>query len=199
MDVVSRELPATEVDAGNVIQSSPAALELSASTHVPMHYVKNGPGGGPSVHAVTSPLEKDHRPIFSSLHSSSPSIQQPLRRFVQSLVVGLCLFLLAGLLVFLSIHLSTPRAACHSIKRIQQRLIFTPPIFKEERSKEKAPAEQYPIGEGFVAANLHGRAILWGGMQVQMPTDHRDVLPKNVVYSYTPDERDGKWETMIII
>ena len=29
-----------------------------------------------------------------------------------------------------------------------------------------------------------------------MPTDHRDVFPKNVVYSYTPDEHDGKWETM---
>ena len=49
--------------------------------------------------------------------------------------------------------------------RIKQRLIYTPPIY--DWTEKETPPERYPIGGGFVAAHLHGRAIFWGGKQTQ--------------------------------
>ena len=53
--------------------------------------------------------------------------------------------------------------------------------------------EQFPIGSDFLAANVCGRAIIWGGLQRQ-PQGAYVKLPANVVYSFAPNE--GTWEVM---
>ena len=73
-----------------------------------------------------------------------------------------------------------------TIMSFQQRLIFTPPIFNWTFDK---PAERFPIGINFVAANIGGQAIIWGGSQ-----RGSRILPGDVVHSFTPTNES--WNVM---
>ena len=77
---------------------------------------------------------------------------------------------------------------------INQRLIPAPPILQANSTTNSA-AKQFPIGHGFVAENVKGQLILWGGAQKQ-PDGQFNPLPQNVMYSFTPHDLSGVWEVM---
>ena len=100
-----------------------------------------------------------------------------------------------GLFVFGMVYFAVTNTNPTSIITLKQRLIFTSPILRDYWTIGNQSVERFPIGDGFVAARIGDKAIIWGGVQVQ-PGGSLYLLPSDVVYSFMPDNQFGLWKAM---